>query len=105
MVSFVLLGCQNNNLNLNQDVTNIGVYERDSDEQIATIDDKEFIEELVNSLDNAKTGSTANMNFELPDYDLHFNNDEETLFKIGYYKKLVNLGVEGRYLDFREDIT
>lgn len=104
LFSFVLIGCQNSNLNLSDDVTSIEVYEWGSDELVATIDEKEFIEELVIELDSARTASTASMDFESPDYELHFNNDGETLFKMGYYKKVMNLDVEGRYIDFSEDI-
>lgn len=106
LFSFVLIGCQKSNLNLSDDVTSIEVYEWGSEELIATIDEKEFIEELVKKLDSARTASTASMDFESPDFDLHFNNNYgETLFKLGYYKKVMNLDVEGRYIDFSEDIV
>ena len=106
LFSFVLIGCQKSNLNLSDDVTSIEVYEGGSEELIATIDEKEFIEELVKKLDSARTASTASMDFESPDFDLHFNNNYgETLFKLGYYKKVMNLDVEGRYIDFSEDIV
>ncbi|GAA0497779.1 hypothetical protein GCM10008986_25990 [Salinibacillus aidingensis] len=105
LFSLVLIGCQKSNLNLSDDVTSIEVYEWGSEEMVTTIDEKEFIEELVKELDSAKTASTASMDLALPDYDLHFNNnDGETLFTMGYYKKVMNLDVEGRYIDFSEDI-
>ncbi|WP_345239412.1 hypothetical protein [Pontibacillus salipaludis] len=103
LFSFILLGCQTNNLNLNKEVFSIEVYEWNSEELVSTIDEKEFIDELVKNLDHAKTGSTANMNFESPDFELHFKNGNETLLEIGYYKKVMNLDVEGRYWDYRED--
>ncbi|GGD25268.1 hypothetical protein GCM10011389_36160 [Pontibacillus salipaludis] len=103
LFSFVLLGCQNNNLNLNKEVFSIEVYEWNSEELVSTIGEKEFIDELVKNLDHAKTGSTANMNFESPDFELQFKNGNETLLEIGYYKKVMNLDVEGRYWDYRED--
>ncbi|RPF50254.1 DUF5301 domain-containing protein [Aquisalibacillus elongatus] len=103
LFSFILIGCQNNNLNLSDDVTSIEVYEWESQDLVATIEDKEFIEELVNELDRARTASTASMDFDSPDYEVHFNHNEETLFKMGYYKKVMNLEVEGRYWDFGED--
>ncbi|GGM41342.1 hypothetical protein GCM10011351_29390 [Paraliobacillus quinghaiensis] len=104
LLSFILIGCQNNNLNLSEDVSSIEVYEWSSEELMATIDDKEFINELVKELDNAKTGTTSNMDFESPDFRLHFKSGNETLFEMGYYKKVINLDVEGRYWDFSEDI-
>jgi hypothetical protein len=104
LLSFVLIGCQNNNFNLKQNVTNIEVYDWDTKELITTTSDKEFIEELVNKLNNANTGSTANMDFRSPDYKLLFKNDEETVYEIGYYNQVMNLSVNGRYLDFSEDV-
>ncbi|QDI90929.1 hypothetical protein EPH95_06835 [Salicibibacter halophilus] len=104
LLSLFLIGCQNNNLNLSGNVSSIEVYEWDSDEQIAIIEDIEYIEELVIELDNARTETTANLDYELPDYELLFKNDEETVFDIGYYNQLMNLGVEGRYLDVSEDL-
>ncbi|MYL54940.1 hypothetical protein GLW08_16520 [Pontibacillus yanchengensis] len=103
LLPFILIGCQNNNLHLSKDVSNIEVYKWNSEELVVTIDDKEFIDELVKELDNAKTGSTANMDFESPDFELHFKNENETLLEIGYYKKVMNLDVEGRYWDYSED--
>ncbi|MDQ0159686.1 DUF5301 domain-containing protein [Alkalibacillus salilacus] len=101
---FVLIGCQNNNLNLSDDVTSIEVYEWNSEERVATIDDQEFIEELVKKLDNARTASTAEMSIPVnPDYDVHFKNDDQTLFNFSYYKEVINLGVEGRYRNVNED--
>ncbi|NIK11714.1 DUF5301 domain-containing protein [Alkalibacillus almallahensis] len=103
--TFILIGCQNNNLDLNEEVTSIEVYEWDSEEIVATIDDQEFIEELVKELDSAKTASTAEMSIARgPDYEVHFNNNGQTLFQINYYKEVMNLGVEGRYQNFSEDI-
>ncbi|MFS0673582.1 hypothetical protein [Ornithinibacillus sp. 179-J 7C1 HS] len=99
LFSFVLMGCQNNNLNLSDDVTSIEVYEWDSKEQVATIDDKGFIEELVKDLDNARTHSTANIDWAMPDYKLLFKHDSEVLFEIGYCKDEQNFGngAVGRY--------
>ncbi|SDJ14604.1 hypothetical protein [Salimicrobium halophilum] len=103
LLSFVLVGCQNDNLTLSSgDVTSIDVYEWDSEKLVATIDDEGFIEELVTELDQASTASTANMDFKLPEYEVHFKNEEETLLKLGYFKKSIDLGVEGRYLGLAE---
>ncbi|WP_181347581.1 hypothetical protein [Thalassobacillus sp. CUG 92003] len=58
LFSFLLIGCQNSNLNLGDDtVTRIDVYEWKSGELVATIDDTVFIEELVKELDRARTNS------------------------------------------------
>jgi hypothetical protein len=37
LIFFILIGCQNNNLNLSDEVTSIDVYEWDNEELIATI--------------------------------------------------------------------
>ncbi|WP_076558176.1 hypothetical protein [Salimicrobium flavidum] len=101
----ILVGCQNDNLNLNhEDVTSIEVYEWDSEKLVASIEDEGFIEELVTELDQAGTASTANMDFQSPNYEVHFNNNEETLLKLGYFKESMDLGVEGRYLGLAEGI-
>ncbi|MFC4559343.1 hypothetical protein ACFO3D_14175 [Virgibacillus kekensis] len=99
---FVLIGCQNNNnnLNLTEDVTRIEVYAWDSDEFVATINDKEFIDGLVKKLDKANTSSTANMNFQMPDYKLLLRNNAEVKYEIGYYKKVRDLGIKGQYWEF-----
>jgi hypothetical protein len=104
LLFFVLIGCQNYNFNLNKNVTNIEVYDWETKELITTISDKEFIEELVNKLNNTNTGSTANMDFRSPDYKLLFKNDEETVYEIGYYNQVMNLSVKGRYWDFNGDV-
>ncbi|SHG88552.1 hypothetical protein [Ornithinibacillus halophilus] len=99
LFSFVLIGCQNNNLNLSDDITSIEVYEWGSEELLATIDDKGFIKELVKDLDNARTHSTANLDWAMPDYKLLFKHDTEVLFEIGYCKEEQNFGsgAVGRY--------
>jgi hypothetical protein len=103
LISVVLIGCQNNNLNIVEDITSIELSYWDSDEIIATFEDKEFINELVKEIDNANTSSTANMDFKSPDYKLLFKNNEDTLFELGYYSQVMKLNVEGRYWDFNKD--
>lgn len=99
----VLVGCQNDNLNLkHEDVTSLEVYEWDSEKLVTTIDDEGFIEELLTELDQASTASTANMDFQSPNYEVHFNNDGETLLKLGYYTGRIDLGMEGSYLGLDE---
>ena len=106
---FILIGCQNddqnlnkNNLNLSADVTSIDVYEWNGEERIETIDDLKFIEELVKELDDAKTHSTAHIDWALPDYKLLFKHDNEVLYEIGYCKEIQNFGdgAVGRYWEF-----
>ncbi|GAB4074268.1 hypothetical protein GCM10028778_17710 [Barrientosiimonas marina] len=94
-----LIGCQSNNLDLSDDVTEIEVFKSDSDELIAAIDDADFIDKLVNELDNARTKTTANIDYRSPDYELFFKNNDKTIFHIGYYQEVMDLGINGRYLD------
>jgi hypothetical protein len=102
LLAVILIGCQNNNLNLSNDVTRIQVYEWDSEKLIATINDKDFIEALIKELDNAKTHSTANIDWSLPNYKLLFKHDSEVLYEIGYCKDILNFGngAVGRYWEF-----
>lgn len=100
LLSLVLIGCQNTNLNLSRDITSIDVYEWKSEELVATIEDKEFIDELVKDLNNAKTSSTESMDFADPEYKLLFKSLEEIIYEIGYYKSVMSLGIEGQYLEF-----
>jgi len=109
LLSISLIGCHSNylsnNLNLTEGIFSIEVYEWDNDTLVNTIKDNELIDGLVKKLNSAKTYSTADMDYPLPDYELIFkNNKQEDIFSIGYYNEVVNLGVKGRYLDVREDI-
>lgn len=100
-----LIGCQSNNLNLSQNISTIDVYEWGEDALVTSIEDNELIDELVEELNSANTASTANMDYPSPEYELIFKNDEnEDVFKIGYYNEVMNLGVKGRYLDVNQDI-
>lgn len=102
LFAFFLMGCQNQNLNLRDEVTSIQVYEWDGDEVIETIDDKDFIEELVKDLKNAKTHSTASIDWALPEYKLFFLSGNEVLYEIGYCEEIQNFGdgAVGRYWEF-----
>src|SRR5699024_8897728 len=92
-----LVSCSNENLGLSDDVSRIEIYVYNEVKVMDEIKDKEQIDKLVNALDIARTASIANLDFELPDYKLFFKNEAgEELFMIGYYKEVVNLGVEGR---------
>lgn len=105
LLSVSLIGCQSNILNLSQNISSIDVYEWDGDTLVTSIEDNELIDELIEELNSANTASTADMDYPLPEYELIFKNDEnEDVFKIGYYNEVMNLGVKGRYLDVNEDI-
>lgn len=109
LLSVSLIGCQINNLtndlNLTVDISSIEIYEWDRDTAVKTIEDTELIAELVKELNNAKTYSTADMDYPLPDYELILKHvEDEAVFRIGYYNEVVHLGVKGRYLDVSEDI-
>ena len=75
----------------------MNIFKWDSGERIGTISDQGVIDTLVNDLQNARSSSTANMDFALPDYRLVFIHDDRTIFKVGYYKEIIDLGVTGRY--------
>lgn len=99
LLTIVMIGCQNNNLPFSDGVSKIEVYEWDSDVLITTIDNEAVIDELTKKLNRANTSSTANMDYPLPDNRLlFFNNENESVFEIGYYRDIVSLGVKGRYL-------
>jgi hypothetical protein len=100
--ALLLIGCQNSNLNLSNDVTSIQVYGWDSEDLIATIDDKEIIEDVVNELDKARTHSTESIDWGLPDYKLLLKHDSEVLYEIGYCENIQNFGngATGRYWEF-----
>src|SRR5699024_5679472 len=105
LVIATLTGCSDKNLDLNDDVSSIEMYEYGEDILIDTIEDEEFIKKLVKKLDKATTESTANIDFELPDYELVFKNaEDEELFNIGYFKDVTDLGVKGRYWKENEDL-
>ncbi|WP_343751524.1 hypothetical protein, partial [Lentibacillus halophilus] len=72
---------------------------------VDTIEDEEFIDKLVKELNKATTESTANMDFESPDYELVFKSaKDKKILNIGYFKKVMYLGVKGRYWNEDEDL-
>ncbi|SIS45479.1 hypothetical protein [Salimicrobium flavidum] len=101
---FILMGCQNDNLDFSENISSIEVYEWESEELVATIEDEEFIDGLVKELDNAATESTANKDFASPEFELHFKSGEDTLLEMGYYTKVMNFDVEGRYWSHTEGL-
>lgn len=100
-----LFGCQQSDMNIREGITHIDVYKWASDVHVKTIKDQDLIDELVEELQSAKTHSTANMDYPLPDYELRLQTkDNTTVFEIGYYNDVIHLGVKGHYLDVAEDI-
>ncbi|WP_243357350.1 hypothetical protein [Bacillus litorisediminis] len=107
-----LAGCQSINYGLNEktnvfvidkEITEIKIVDWMTEEQIAEITDHDFIQKLTNELTNADCSSTANMDFESPDYKLVLKNGEEVVYEMGYYQDAMNLGVIGRYWDYQKD--
>ncbi|WNF38885.1 hypothetical protein RJD24_10880 [Bacillaceae bacterium IKA-2] len=84
LISFVLIGCQNNKLNL-EGITHIEVYNWQSKELLKTIDDASFIENLVTNLNKAngeEISDTADIAI-LP-YEIVFKNKEQTIMELGF---------------------
>ena len=100
----ILSSCSNNNLDSDEAVTYIEVYNYDEDTLVDTIEDEELIYNLVEKLDKASTHTTAFMDFELPDYKLIFKNGEKEVYEIGYYIEVMHLGIKGRYWKADEDL-
>ncbi|MDQ0159601.1 hypothetical protein [Alkalibacillus salilacus] len=100
---FLIMACGQENLNLNDTVTTIEIREWNQDEVVKTIEDEAFIEDLISELDQAETESTATMDYPLPGYELRFKQEDDIVFTIGYYRDLITLGIEGRYLDVEQD--
>jgi len=100
----ILSSCSNNNLDSDEDVIYIEVYNYDGDTLVDTIEDEKLIDNLVKKLDKASTHTTAFMDFELPDYKLIFKNGEKEVYEIGYYKEVMYLGIKGRYWKADEDL-
>lgn len=99
----VIVGCQKSNVAMEENINKIEVLDWHNDEYIATITDENFIKDLQEQFASAKTSSTAAVDFVSPDYKLLFKRDEEITLEIGYYHQIMNLGVEGRYWDFKKD--
>src|SRR5699024_1143720 len=94
----ILASCSNENIDLDEDVSSIEVYQFNEDTLVDTIEDEDFINKLVKKLNKSSTESTADIDFESPDYDLVFKSDEDKeVFNISYFKEVQNLGVTGRY--------
>lgn len=98
--ALLLAGCGSNNL-FDDDAENVASIEvryYDSDELLATITDSSFIDSLVEELETADTGSTANMDLMNPEYTaLFLDSEEQVIQSFGYYVDELSLGVVGRY--------
>jgi hypothetical protein len=107
------VGCQSidydstnktSNFSIDKKITEIEVVDWNTEELITNITDQDFIQKLINELGNATSISTANMDFAGPDYKLVFKDKDEVIYELGYYKSAKNLGVIGRYWDFKKDV-
>lgn len=84
LITFVLMGCGNNKLDL-EAVTKIEIYDWENKDLIHTIEDASFIEDLVTKLNKAKgekISDTADIAM-LP-YKVHFTNKEDTGLVLGF---------------------
>lgn len=96
----VLAGCRSNDLfgDESENVSSIEVRDYDANELVTVITDPQIIEPLVEELEHAYTGSTANMDLMNPEYLLLFlDSDDHIIQEFGYYIEELSLGVVGRY--------
>lgn len=84
-------------------ITSIEIYGFQNGELVSKIEDKEFIKKLIGELNEAEAAYTGTMDFEDPDYRLRFQQDEKTVFQLGYFKEMMELGVNGHYLDYENE--
>lgn len=104
LLSFILIGCQENNLKIKEDVTSVEVHACCKDkERLTEITDQSFINDLVTKLEHADTGTTAIPYFLPPEYKLYFKADDATVYQMGYFAEVGDLNLEGRYWDFNND--
>lgn len=100
LLSFVLMGCGNNKLNL-EGATRIEVYDWENIELVDNIEDVTFIENLITKLDKAngeKISDTADI-ARLP-YKVHFKNKEETIMELGFDQTKD----ESHFMDYENNI-
>ncbi|ART77156.1 hypothetical protein B4U37_14350 [Sutcliffiella horikoshii] len=84
LITFVTMGCGNNNLDL-EGATRIEIYDWENKDLIHTIEDASFIEGLVTKLNKAngeKISDTADIAM-LP-YKVHLTNKEDTVLVLGF---------------------
>ncbi|WP_409250648.1 signal peptidase I [Bacillus sp. SCS-153A] len=91
------------NLNFDDNVAEIEIVDWETEEHVGKVDDKQFINELLDDLNIAGTLSTNGLKFDKPPYKLLFkNNGGEILHKLGYYKSSVLMGISGQYWEFNQ---
>jgi len=99
-----LVSCQSyNNIFDVSAITSIKVEEWDSGEEITTITDESFIQNLVQDLEKAKSNTTANMDLPHPDYRLIFFNNDKIVQELSYYINEQDFGVKGHYHNPEKD--
>ncbi len=93
---------QENNLGMNEKVIEIEMVTWETEEHVGTIDDAQFINELIDDLNEADTLSTNALKLsDFPPYKLVFKNSEgEVLHTLGYFKSPVMIGISGQYWEF-----
>ncbi len=101
LIFFILLGCQNKSLNLDEDVTKVDVYNWKSEELIKSFEDTAFIESLVNKLNNAKGEKISDTSdIAAPTYKITFKNKTEILMELGLFQT----ESEARFMDIDNEI-
>lgn len=107
VVLFAIAGCNDaDNLDFEaEDVSSIQVVEWQGGDEVVRIEDRSFIDELVEALDTADTGTTSDLDMMLPEYRVEFQDEEEILIELGYCERVMNLGgVDGRYWNRSEQV-
>ena len=101
LIFFILLGCQNKSLNLDEDVTKVDVYNWESEELIKSFEDTAFIESLVNKLNNAKGEKISDTSdIAAPPYKITFKNKTGILMELGLFQT----ESEARFMDIDNEI-
>ncbi|MFS0671674.1 immunoglobulin-like domain-containing protein [Ornithinibacillus sp. 179-J 7C1 HS] len=99
-----LAGCQQSSFLIEEDITEIEVVNWETEVLEMTITDQDFIQKLTEELSNADSVSTAKMDFIGRDYKLFLKSGEEVVYQLGYNKEPMNMGVQGRYWDYGEEL-
>ncbi|WP_407272873.1 hypothetical protein [Radiobacillus sp. PE A8.2] len=101
IAAFIMLAIfpPNSNLEFNERVTSIEVYNHQADELIDTITDTTFIKELMKELDNSRTGLVSSHDAGSPSYNLVFKSNQKKALELGYYLDAIYAdGISGRYV-------
>ncbi|WP_226669650.1 hypothetical protein [Metabacillus litoralis] len=101
LLIFVMVGCQTNSLNLDEDVTKVEVYNWQNEELIKTFEDTSFIESLINNLNNANVEKMSDtFDIEVPPYQITFKNKEEIVMELGLYQT----EIKAHFMDIDKEI-